>query len=175
MTRADYAIFLNGSYGVGKSSALDRIGDMLAVARRPFVLMDVDWFHRSWPPAVDDPNNVLIEAANMKAVCANYQRAATRQVVVAGVIADSSDRQRYQDCLGLDVRSVRLEASAEMTASRLRSRYSHDRAAALAWHLERSGELAGRLRAAHLDECVIETDHLTPRAVAVRVLKYFDS
>jgi hypothetical protein len=30
--------------------------------------MDVDWFHRAWPPAEDDPENVLTEADNMAAV-----------------------------------------------------------------------------------------------------------
>jgi hypothetical protein len=52
-----YAIFRNGGYGDGKSSALDHVGDLLANAGTPFSLMDVDWFHRSWPPA--DPDNAL--------------------------------------------------------------------------------------------------------------------
>ena len=30
--------------------------------------MDVDWFHRAWPPAEDDPESVLTEADNMAAV-----------------------------------------------------------------------------------------------------------
>jgi hypothetical protein len=46
-----WAIFINGSYGVGKSSTLEHIGDLLADAGQPFSLMDVDWYHRSWPPA----------------------------------------------------------------------------------------------------------------------------
>ncbi|MFK4084571.1 hypothetical protein ACI2LF_10715 [Kribbella sp. NPDC020789] len=46
---AGYAIFLNGGYGVGKSSTLEHVGDLLAAAGTPFSLMDVDWFHRSWP------------------------------------------------------------------------------------------------------------------------------
>lgn len=48
--QSEYAIFLNGGFGVGKSSTLEHVGDLLAEARRPFSLMDVDWFHRSWPP-----------------------------------------------------------------------------------------------------------------------------
>jgi len=64
--QSDYAIFLNGGYGVGKSATLEHVGDLLASAGRPFSLMDVDWFHRSWPPA--DPDNALIEAHNIAAV-----------------------------------------------------------------------------------------------------------
>lgn len=55
MPRPSYVIFLNGSYGVGKSSAIDHVGDLLAEYGKAFSLMDVDWFHRSWPPADDDP------------------------------------------------------------------------------------------------------------------------
>ena len=55
-------IFLNGSYGVGKSSTLDHLGDLLAEHGQAFSLMDVDWFHRSWPTAKDDPDNVMAEA-----------------------------------------------------------------------------------------------------------------
>jgi hypothetical protein len=102
-----YVIFLNGSYGVGKSSTLDHVGDLLAEAGRAFSLMDVDWFHRSWPPAEDDPENVLTEADNMAAVWKNYLRAGPRQLVVAGVIASNRDRLRYERVLALPVRSVR--------------------------------------------------------------------
>ncbi|HIW29860.1 MAG TPA: hypothetical protein H9987_07580 [Candidatus Luteococcus avicola] len=69
----EYVIFLNGTFGVGKSSVLDHIGDLMVVQARPFALFDVDWFHRSWPVAVDDPANVLVEAANMSAVWRNYR------------------------------------------------------------------------------------------------------
>lgn len=47
MSDGNCVIFLNGSYGVGKSATLDRVGDLLAESNRPFSLMDVDWFHRS--------------------------------------------------------------------------------------------------------------------------------
>jgi len=170
----DYVMFINGSYGVGKSSVLDHVGDLLAAAGRPFALMDVDWFHRSWPPADNEPDNVLTEAANMAAAWSNYRRPGPRQLVVGGVIAAATDRERLERALGLVVRSVRLEADPDVTSSRLRSRYP-ERAAALAWHLDRYQQLARRLAAADSDELVIATDDLTPRAVAERVLHHFDS
>ena len=64
----EYAIFLNGSYGVGKTSVLDHVGNLLAARGRPFSLMDVDWFHRSWPVADDDPDNTLVEARATRTV-----------------------------------------------------------------------------------------------------------
>ena len=55
MASSPYGIFLSGSYGVGKSSTLDHLGDLFARDALPFSLLDVDWFHRSWPLAPRDP------------------------------------------------------------------------------------------------------------------------
>lgn len=104
MTTPTCVIFLNGSYGVDKSSALDHLGDLLAEHGQAFSLMDVDWYHRSWPPAVDDPGNVVTEAANMASVWNNYRRTGPRQPIVAGVIASTLDRQRYEGVFALSVR-----------------------------------------------------------------------
>lgn len=169
-----YVILLNGAYGVGKSAALDHVGQLLAEAGRPFSLMDVDWFHRSWPPAADDPDNVLTEAKNMAVVWRNYLRAGPRQLAVSGVIASPGDRERYEKTFALSVRSVRLEASAAATEARLRRRYPAHQASSLLWHLERHENLAQRLVRADLDELAINTDCETPYSVAEEVLRHFD-
>ncbi|WP_460462734.1 hypothetical protein [Arthrobacter pigmenti] len=173
MQPADYAIFVNGSYGVGKSSALDHIGDALAARNEPFSLMDVDWFHRSWPPAQDDPENVLTEAENMAAVWANYSKTGPRQLVASGVISSAAGRKRYQTAFGIPVRSVRLEASPEVTENRLRRRYTQDQEASLQWHLQRHETLTRNLITANLDELSIQTDDKTPAQIAYQILEHF--
>ncbi|TDD46748.1 hypothetical protein E1263_35895 [Kribbella antibiotica] len=171
MTDTEFTIFLNGGYGVGKSSTLDHVGDLLAKAGRPFSLMDVDWFHRSWPPV--DEGNVLIEAQNISAVWANYRSAGPRQLVMCGVISSPDARERYVAAVGQPVRMVRLTADAETTRRRLRGRYSASQVSALEWHLERCDEVAERLAAADLDELVVDTSTLTPYDVAERVVRHF--
>lgn len=166
-------IFLNGSYGVGKSSTLDHLGDLFAEHGRAFSLMDVDWYHRSWPPAEDDPENVRTEAANMAAVWGNYKSAGPRQPVGAGVIASALDRQRYERVFALSVRSVRLCAGVAVTEARLRRRYTQHQSRALDWHLRRHVDLSKRLALANLDEFVIDTDEHTPRSVAEAIVKHF--
>lgn len=170
---ASYVIVLNGGYGVGKSSALDHVGDLLAEVGRPFSLMDVDWFHRSWPSAADDPENVLTEAQNMSAVWVNYQRAGPRQLVLSGVVASRHDRERYERVFALPGRSVRLEASAAVTEAHLRRRYTEHQSRSLDWHLERHEDLARQLAASDLDELIINTENQVPRAVAKLVLDHF--
>ena len=166
MTRSEYAIFLNGGYGVGKSATLEHVGDLLAQAGRPFSLMDVDWFHRSWPPAEQD--NALIEADNIAAVWKRYQTAGPRQLVMCGVISTEAARDRHEAAVGCPVRTVRLAADAHATRRRLQGRYSASQQSALDWHLERCDEIAARLEAADLDECLIDTTALAPHAVAER-------
>lgn len=168
-----WAIVLNGGYGVGKSTTLEHVGDLLAQAGRPFGLMNVDWFHRCWPPAPDDPDNVHTEAANLAAVWAGYRRAGPRQPVLSGVLTDDADRRRYAAALELPVRSVRLVADASVAAERLTRRYDPDRQEALHWHLQRHETLARRLAESDLDEHVIATDALSPREAAHRVLAHF--
>ena len=173
MSTPSYVIFLNGSYGVGKSSTLDHVGDLLAEHGRAFSLMDVDWFHRSWPPAADDPENVLTEAHNMAAVWQNYRRTGPHQPVVAGVLAKEHDRQRYERVFALPVRSVRLVAGTAVTDTRLRRRYTEHQHPALKWHLQRHAELTDQLALNDLDELVINNDELTPRSVAALIAQHF--
>jgi hypothetical protein len=160
------AVLIDGTYGVGKSAVLEHLGDLLAEEGTPFALMDVDWFHRSWPTAPWDPQNVVIEARAMAAVWAEYLTAGPRQLVISGVVAERADLDRYRDALGIDVRCVRLTASDAVVEARLRSRYDAHRTAALDWHLTRFRELAGRQARAGLAEAVIATDGLSPRDVA---------
>jgi chloramphenicol 3-O-phosphotransferase len=171
VTQSDYAIFLNGGFGAGKSSTLDHVGDLLAKAGRPFSLMDVDWFHRSWPPA--DPDNALIEAHNIAAVWKCYQSMGPRQLVMCGVIATTADRDRYAAAVERPIRMVRLTADADIIRKRLRGRYLASQSSALDWHLERCADTAARIEAAGLDELVIDTSTLEPHEVAERTLRHF--
>jgi len=167
-------IFLNGSYGVGKSAVLDHLGDRFAAAGRPFSLFDVDWFHRSWPPAEDDPRNVVTEAENMRAVWANYERVGPRTPIVAGVIASEEDQARYETVFGRRLRIVLLTASPAVAEARLRGRYDAERGDALDWHLARRERLASELVSGPCNEFTLDTDHLTPAAVAAAVLRNLD-
>ena len=167
-------IFLNGSYGVGKTSVLDHLGDRFAAAGLPFALFDVDWFHRSWPVAPDDPGNIRIEADNMRAVWNNYQRSGRRTPIIAGVIETDQDQRRYEECFGVELLVVHLTASPEVAAERLRGRYPSSRKEALTWHLECHQALAERLQASP-HAFVIDTDDVTPEHVASVVLEQFRS
>lgn len=169
----EWAIFLNGSYGVGKSTVLNHVGDLLARAGQPFSLMDVDWYHRSWPPADPVVGNSLIEAKNMAASWANYRSVGPRQLVISGVITEREGLDRYSAALGLRIRPVRLVASMEITERRLQKRYGPKEEGKLEWHLTRLPRLREQLAGSNLDEAVIDTDDRHPHDVAKDVLTHF--
>jgi hypothetical protein len=173
MSEDQWAIFLNGSYGVGKSSTLNHVADLLAQSDQPFSLLDQDWFLRSWPPASPETGNKLVQLANMAAVWTNYRNVGPRRLVIGGVLTDREDLDRYSSALGLDVRPVRLAASTAVAEQRLRMRYGPLEAHKLQWHLEHHEKTAQRVAAADLDELVIDTDLQTPLTVAQRVLEHF--
>lgn len=173
MPRREFGIFLNGSYGVGKSSTLDHLADLFAEAELPFSLFDVDWFHRSWPPGSRDPRNVLTEADNIRAVWRNYRRTGPRTPIVAGVIASHADRERYTQCFGLPLRVVHLTASSEVAERQLRTRYTESQHRALTWHLDDHERLARELHRLSSYDLVVDTDHRTPAEVAALVFETF--
>jgi hypothetical protein len=173
MTENPWAIFLNGSYGVGKSSTLNHVADLLADSGQPFSLLDQDWFIRSWPPANPETGNKLIQIANMAAVWKNYRSVGPRQLVVCGVLLGQDDLDRYSSALGLQVRPVRLVASAAVAEQRLQKRYGPSEDWKVDWHVEHRAAVDHSIAAADLDELIIDTDELTPRAVAERILRHF--
>lgn len=173
MSENPWAIFLNGSYGVGKSSTLNHVADLLADSGQPFSLLDQDWFIRSWPPASPETGNKSIQLANMAAVWQNYRSVGPRQLVICGVLVDQDDLNRYSSAPGLQVRPVRLVASAAVAQKRLRKRYGSSEGWKVDWHVECRAAVEQRIAAADLDELIIDTDELTPRAVAERIVRHF--
>ncbi len=107
MTAAPFVLLLNGTFGVGKSSVLDHVGDLLCLAGVSFALMDVDWFHRSWSPD-DGADGESVETDNLRAVSRGYERVGPRQLVVSGVMRSRNERARYGDVFAWGIRSVRM-------------------------------------------------------------------
>ncbi len=175
MTKRDeVGIFINGPFGAGKSTVLDLVGDRLASRHVPFSLMDVDWFHRSSPPAEDDPDNALCEARNMAAVWKNYRSTGPRLLVVSGVIASEGDLRRYEQAVGLGFRIVRLDVSQPVAMQRLRNRYLGSRPDTYQWHVDNWTRIAQQITAANLSELVIDAEKVEADSVADEVVHFAD-
>ncbi|WP_461162893.1 hypothetical protein [Arthrobacter sp. R4-81] len=172
------ALLLNGSSGVGKSTALQALGAVLGERSVSHAFVDLDELALFWPRPTDDPWGGRTARANLAAVSKTYWAAGVQCIAVAHVFTDREHLDGCRVALSHGVRVmdaeraplVRLRTSRAVVEERLRRRHAVD----APWELE--GFLAGyesltrALDDAALDDVVIDVDDLTPRGVAERIL-----
>lgn len=163
------AIFLNGTAGVGKTTVLDHVGDLLAEVGEPFGLLDVDWFHRYHPPNPGDPGNRALEGRGLAAVARGYLEHGPRTLVVSGVITSAERRADYADVLGVPMSVVWLRLAPAEVAQRLQRRHARQ-PQHLPALLRQGDDFAVQIAAAHAYDHVLDIDGLTAREAAERVL-----
>ena len=157
------SVFLNGTVGSGKTTLA---GAISVVEMVPHAVIDLDEIRRFSPASAEDPFNHELELQNLASLTVNFRRAGAERFVVAGVIEDSGEVERYVQALGAQaMRVFRLIALPEVLSTRLRQRHS-DNSAELAWHLNRAGRLTKILDRASIDEVPIDTDGLSPAQLA---------
>lgn len=164
-----WALLINGTVGVGKTTVADAAGDLLAEEGVPNAVIDVDWLRRSWPKPEGDPFNAAITVRNLRAVAANYLDTGATRLVLAGVIESADGRRAYEQALGVPLSVCWLRAPLEEVRRRLTRRHDGD-GEGLRWHLDRSGELEHVLERAGVEDYVVQSTH-EPRQVAEEVLK----
>ncbi|MFJ7250713.1 hypothetical protein ACIQWA_39565 [Kitasatospora sp. NPDC098652] len=166
------ALLITGTVGVGKTSAADLLGDLLADAGLPHAVMDLDRLCQAWPAPHGDPFNSGLLLRNLRALSANYLDAGVRHLVLAGVAENRAERDRYQAAIGMPLTVCRLTADLPVVHSRLRRRHEADSdLESLPWHLERAGRLDQILVRADVADFTIDTTHVPLAAVASAVLK----
>lgn len=161
------ALLLTGTVGVGKTTTAEAAADRLRAQAVPHAVVDLDELRRCWPAPPDDPFHTALSLRNLAALSRAYRDAGAERLVLAGVCESRDDRQRHADAVGAPLQVVRLLASADVVAPRLRRRHVDD-PAGLAWHLERRGELDAVLDAADVADAAVRVDGLTPAAVVLR-------
>lgn len=173
MTSSLHCVFLNGTVGVGKTSAADALAHQLTSRGIPHAVIDLDWLRFAWPAPTGDPFNRRVELANLAAVIPNFRAAGIRLLVLAGVIEGSLQRQEYERVLNHPLLVVRLDATAATVQHRLRRR--HDPLdPSLGWHLGRAADLQAILTGADIDDAVIHTENRDPHGVAAAVLEFIE-
>ena len=157
------SIFVNGTVGVGKTTVADALSEL---ETEPHAVIDLDAIRRLYPGPPEDPFKHELELENLAALAVNYRRAGAERFILAGVIEEAEEVERYVAALrstGLFV--CRLVARPEVLDARIRHRHADD-PAGMAWHLERAGELAGILDAEALDDFVLDASDSSPADLA---------
>ncbi|MFF2773041.1 hypothetical protein ACFVUP_38680, partial [Streptomyces bacillaris] len=104
-----------------------------------------DEIRRLSPSQRTDPFNHELELRNLRSVVVNYRAAGARRFILAGVIEETAEVDRYVDALDSSgMLLCRLTAEPDVLAARLESRHRED-PAGREWHLARVGELSAIL------------------------------
>jgi hypothetical protein len=157
---------VSGPVGVGKSTVLAEIHDVLVSRRVPHACVERDALAYSWPERGYFNEETVLE--NLAAVWANFRAAGAGRLVVAGVIERAADLDGYRRAIpGARITVCRLTATGATRAARLRAR---EVGAGLEWHLARTEELNAIMGAAHLEDFTVDNGERPVREVAVEVL-----
>jgi hypothetical protein len=163
------AVFINGTVGVGKTSAGEALSALQADAGQWNAFIDVDTVRRLRPSPVGDRFQHELELQNLRDLANNYRNAGARQLILAGVIEDRVEIPRYARALRVNRMFVcRLIADASVVDARLVMRHAND-PAGLEWHLHRNRELSAILDRADLDDRVVDSTNLTPTQIATTI------
>ena len=108
---------MTGVYGVGKSTVIAQMGDLLEARGQPYAAIDLDWL--GWADdgsgAPHDDDRMLL--ANLGAVVRNYRSFGIARFALAGWVGDEPALERLRATMGMPMRVVRLTLSlAEIVA-----------------------------------------------------------
>lgn len=147
-------LIISGSMGVGKTTVLSEVSDLLIAADVPHGAIDLDWLGVMHSPQGDHGERLLF--ANLAAVWRQYRAAGARCLVVARVVEDRQELKHYQEAVPrAEVIVCRLTASTEAMRVRLSTREPgpfQPRA------LARSVELDGILTEAGAEDFEVDND-----------------
>ncbi len=107
--------------GSGKTTVLSEVSDLLVEADVTHAAIDLDWLSFMHPSQGQHGERLMF--ANLAAVWPVYAAAGAERLVVARVVEDRSELQRYREAVpGAEPLVCRLEAPIETMQERLRGR-----------------------------------------------------
>ena len=112
-------VVLTGVYGVGKSSVVEEMAELLEQHTISYGAIDVDWLWWFDAPGVDDEASRQVLFANLKSVAGNYLDAGVMRFLLAWSIRDQAALDALRHALPFPLRVIRLTASIEVIRERL--------------------------------------------------------
>ncbi len=162
-------LLITGPVGVGKSSVLSEIEDLLQEAGMRFAAVELDALSYCHPPMRgDDRFRTKLTFRNLASVWKNFRAAGAERLILSRVLESRSELVRYRRAVpGADITVVRLRATSRTLRQRVARREVR---LGRAWHTERARELARIMDREGVEDILVETDGRTVNAVAREVL-----
>ncbi|WP_062210707.1 GNAT family N-acetyltransferase [Demequina oxidasica] len=151
-------LVVNGSIGAGKTTSAAAVFDSLAARGSRAAFIDGDYLCQAEPSPADDPYSQALLFQNLAAVAPVYRARGCGLMVIARVVEDDADRDRYaqafvSDAGRADVSIVRVDAPQVVREARVSVRESEERWRD--WALARTVELSDTLDDLDLDDAVV--------------------
>jgi dephospho-CoA kinase len=159
-------LLISGTVGVGKSTVLDEIHEVLSGVNLPHACIDADALAMSWPHR--GAFNQLAVLENVASLWQNARRAGALRCVIATVIERRADLDAFRDAIpNADLFLIHLTAPEAVRVARIRQR---EVGSGLEWHLQRTSGLQRILEDAALHDFAIANDQRSAHDTAVEVL-----
>ena len=162
-------LVVNGSIGAGKTSVAEGAYDALADRGARVAMIDGDFLAQASPDVPGAAFNQTLMFANLAALAPVYREHGFGCMVIARVVEDPEDRERYSSAFGgATVRIVRVVAPEEERKARIVHRdldpVWHE------WGHLRTVELHAVLEQVALDDAVVTNAGRSPRETAEELL-----
>ena len=161
-------IALSGPVGVGKTTVLAALGDLLREAGVAHALIDRDALTEFWPRAPGDPFAQGYALAMIGQLARQARDSGARCLIVAGVLETPADADRLAGAIPSSrLHVVQLEAPLPVLEERLHRRESGP---GLTWHLKRASTLLRQLERGGPEALTVDATP-SPAQVAAAVLE----
>jgi hypothetical protein len=110
-------LLVSGVYGVGKTSLVEEIADLLERRGVPYAAIDVDWLGWFW--ADDEATVSRVRLANLGDVVRRYLAEGVRYVALAHSVPDRRAVDELREALGIPLRVVGLRLPYTQIQQRL--------------------------------------------------------
>jgi len=163
-------LLITGPVGVGKSSVLSEIEDLLQDAGMRFAAIELDGLSYCHPPPPgDDRFRTALTFRNLAAVWKNFRAAGAERLILARVIESRAELARYRKAVpGAEIVIVRLRAGVRTLQERVKRR---ELGLGRAWHARRAAELAKIMDRAPVEDVLVDTDGRTVNEIAREIME----
>lgn len=166
-------LVISGTMGAGKSAVASAVGDLLGERGARYTWIDGDALCQAWPTDPSDAYNQRMLFDALKGIAPVYRERGLGIVVLARVVEDPDDRDRFARAFSsdggpADVTIVRVTAPEEVRLARIDAREPEGK-----WRefgRARTMELEASLDELELEDLVFENDGRTAKETAMELL-----
>ena len=161
-------LLITGPVGVGKTSVVSEMSEILERYNVPHAAVDVDLLAWYFPRPASDPFGNEVTLRNLSAVWRTFQEAGAERLLLARVIESRDELDSFRHAVpGAEIVVCRLRATVSTLQSRVRER---ERGSGRAWHVARAAELAAQFERMPVEDLVVETEDRTLGDIAMEIL-----